>query len=114
MTGTYLVKRVVFAFITILVAITVNFVMFRALPGDAVSGLRCRQCTVEFKRAQIHDLGLDRPLVVQYALYMRGLAHGDLGHSLRAPYPTSSISSRLAASTRLSPSSTRPFGSASS
>ena len=88
MTGTYLVKRVAFALITILVAITVNFVMFRALPGDAVSGLRCRQCTVEFKRAQIHDLGLDRPLLVQYGLYMRGLAHGDLGHSLRAPYPT--------------------------
>ncbi len=93
MTGTYFVKRVGFAFVTILVAITVNFVLFRGLPGDAVSGLRCRQCTVEFKQAQVRELGLDRPLIVQYGLYMKGLAHGDLGNSLRSPYP--SVSSSL-------------------
>jgi ABC-type dipeptide/oligopeptide/nickel transport system permease component len=86
-TGTYVVKRVLFALATILVAITANFVLFRALPGDAVSGLRCRQCTVEFKQQQVRELGLDQPLVVQYGLYMKGLAHGDLGSSLRAPYP---------------------------
>lgn len=86
--ATYIAKRIAFAFLTIVIAITANFVLFRALPGDAVSGLRCRQCTVEFKEAQRVELGLDRPLVVQYGLYMKGLAHGDLGKSLRAPHPT--------------------------
>jgi ABC-type dipeptide/oligopeptide/nickel transport system permease component len=88
MTGNYVLKRLAFAVITILVAITVNFVLFRALPGDAVSGLRCRQCTVEFKKAQLRELGLDKPLPEQYGLYLTGLAHGDLGRSLRSPYPS--------------------------
>ena len=88
MTGSYALKRVAFALVTILVAITVNFMMFRALPGDAVSGLRCRQCTVEFKAAQLRELGLDRPLTTQYGLYLKGLARGDLGQSLRSPYPS--------------------------
>jgi peptide/nickel transport system permease protein len=88
MIGAYVVKRVGFAVVTILVAITVNFLLFRALPGDAVSGLRCRQCTVEFKEAQVRELGLDRPLLVQYGLYMKDLAGGDLGNSLRSPYPS--------------------------
>ena len=86
MTGAYLARRIAFALITILLAISANFVLFRALPGDAVSALRCRQCTAEFKEAQRAELGLDRPLVVQYGLYMRDLARGDLGNSLRSPY----------------------------
>lgn len=88
MNGTYVAKRVGFAIVTILVAITANFVLFRALPGDAVSGLRCRQCTAEFKEAQREQLGLDRPLVVQYGLYMKDLAQFDLGDSLRPPHPS--------------------------
>ena len=45
----YLAKRVFFAVITVFVAITLNFVLFRTLSGDAVSALRCRQCTQQFK-----------------------------------------------------------------
>ncbi len=86
MTGSYVAKRVAFAVVTIFLAITANFVLFRALPGDAVSGLRCRQCTVEFKEAQRQSLGLDRPLIEQYGLYMRDLARLDLGDSLRPPH----------------------------
>ena len=91
MTGSYALKRVAFALVTILVAITVNFMMFRALPGDAVSGLRCRQCTVEFKAAQLRELGLDRPLTTQYGLYLKGLARGDLGQSLAFRAPVGAI-----------------------
>ena len=60
MRGTdYVVKRVLFAFGTLFVAITLNFVLFRTISGDAVSALRCRQCTQEFKEYQRHELGLD-------------------------------------------------------
>jgi ABC-type dipeptide/oligopeptide/nickel transport system permease component len=87
MTTRYVLKRVLFAAITIFVAITVNFVLFRAMPGDALSGLRCRTCSAEFKAAQARDLGLDKPKTTQYVLYLEGLTKGDLGRSLRAPYP---------------------------
>ena len=47
----YIIKRVAFALITVFVAITLNFILFRTLPGDAIQALRCRQCTEQFKEA---------------------------------------------------------------
>ncbi|MCC6224269.1 MAG: ABC transporter permease [Thermoleophilia bacterium] len=81
--GDLILKRIAFALITVFIAITLNFVLFRAIPGDAVSALRCRQCTAAFKEYQRQQLGLDESLWVQYKRYIGDLAHGDLGSSLR-------------------------------
>jgi peptide/nickel transport system permease protein len=78
----YVIKRTLFAVVTVFVAVTLNFLLFRALPGNAVSGLKCRACTVQFKQARIHELGLDKSKLEQYVIYMKDLAHGDLGVSL--------------------------------
>ena len=84
MRGTdYVVKRVLFAIGTVFVAITLNFVLFRSLSGDAVSALRCRQCTQDFKEYQRRELGLDKSKWEQYKIYLGDLAHGDMGRSLR-------------------------------
>jgi ABC-type dipeptide/oligopeptide/nickel transport system permease component len=77
----YVVKRTMFAIATVLVAVTLNFVLFRTLPGNSVSGLKCRACTLQFKKARIHELGLDKSKWEQYIIYMKALAHGDLGVS---------------------------------
>ena len=62
MRGTdYIVKRTVFAIVTVFVAITLNFVLFRALPGNAVSGLRCGHCTKQFRDSIVKQYGLDKP-----------------------------------------------------
>jgi peptide/nickel transport system permease protein len=79
----YVIKRVFFAIVTVFVAITLNFVLFRAVPGDAVDALRCRQCSPQFKELQRQELGLDKSKWEQYRLYITGLATGDLGKSLR-------------------------------
>ena len=65
----YVGKRVLFAALTVFVAITLNFVLFRTLSGDAVSALRCRQCTAQFKEYQRAQLGLDQSKLEQYKLY---------------------------------------------
>ena len=83
----YVVKRIAYAIVTVFVAITLNFVLFRALSGDAVSALRCKQCSVAFKEAQRRDLGLDDSLWVQYRIYLGDLARGDLGHSVPSEKP---------------------------
>jgi ABC-type dipeptide/oligopeptide/nickel transport system permease component len=83
----YVVKRLFFALATVFVAVTLNFVLFRAISGDSVSALRCRQCTQEFKAYERQHLGLDRPLLEQYVLYLRDIAHGNLGNSLRTEQP---------------------------
>jgi ABC-type dipeptide/oligopeptide/nickel transport system permease component len=83
----YVAKRIAFALVTVFVAITLNFVLFRTLSGDAVSALRCRQCTKQFKEYQRAQLGLDQSKWEQYKLYLGDLAHGDLGRSLRSEAP---------------------------
>ncbi|HEX5470180.1 MAG TPA: ABC transporter permease [Gaiellaceae bacterium] len=80
----YVGKRILFALLTVFVAITLNFVLFRTLSGDAVSALRCRQCTQAFKDYQREQLGLDKSKWEQYKLYLGDLAHGDMGKSLRS------------------------------
>jgi ABC-type dipeptide/oligopeptide/nickel transport system permease component len=80
----YIVKRMLFALATVFAAVTLNFVLFRAIPGDAVQSLRCQHCTIQFKNALRKDLGLDKSKWVQYRLYLEDLAHGDLGKSVRS------------------------------
>jgi peptide/nickel transport system permease protein len=87
----YVVKRVLFAVGTVFVAVTLNFVLFRAISGDAVSALRCRQCTQDFKNFQRRQLGLDKSKWEQYTIYLSGLTHGDMGRSLRTEEPVTSI-----------------------
>jgi ABC-type dipeptide/oligopeptide/nickel transport system permease component len=77
----YFLKRTLFALVTVFVAITLNFVIFRATPGDAVTGLRCQFCTVEFKEQLRAELGLDKSKWEQYWLYLQDLAQGDMGRS---------------------------------
>jgi ABC-type dipeptide/oligopeptide/nickel transport system permease component len=92
MRGTdYVVKRVLFAIGTVLVAITLNFVLFRSLSGDAVSALRCRGCSQDFKDYQRQTLGLDKSKWEQYKIYLGDLAQGDMGRSLRTEEPVTSV-----------------------
>jgi peptide/nickel transport system permease protein len=84
----YVVKRTVFAITTVFFALTLNFVLFRAAPGDATSSLRgCRQCTPEFRDALHAELGLDKSKLEQYWIYLQELAHGDLGLSFVSRQP---------------------------
>jgi ABC-type dipeptide/oligopeptide/nickel transport system permease component len=78
----YIVKRTAFAIVTVFVAITLNFVLFRLLPGTAVSGLRCQHCTKQFRESIVKQYGLDKPKLEQYVIYIERLGHGDLGTSI--------------------------------
>jgi peptide/nickel transport system permease protein len=92
MRGTdYIVKRVLFAIGTVFVAVTLNFVLFRSLSGDAVSALRCRGCSQEFKEFQRQSLGLDKSKWEQYRIYLGDLVQGDMGRSLRTEEPVTSV-----------------------
>ena len=63
------------------------FAFVHLLPGDParmMAGEDADAATIEMLRAQ---LGLDKPLPVQYLTYMANLAKGDLGMSLRTKLP---------------------------
>ena len=74
-------RRVAALIPTLLVIVTVSFAIIRLAPGgpfDAEQGVSPEV------RANLERLyGLDRPLPVQYLHYLRALAHGDFGPSLR-------------------------------
>lgn len=84
----YVLRRTGFALLTIFFAVTLNFVIFRAAPGDAASSLRnCRQCTAEVKEQLRVELGLDKSKLEQYGIYLQDLAQGDLGDSYVSRQP---------------------------
>lgn len=88
MTGAdYVLKRAAFAILTVFFAITLNFIIFRAAPGDVASALRCRNCPIEFKEALRQEFGLDKPKIEQYGIYLKELAQGNLGRSFVSQQP---------------------------
>ena len=83
----YVLKRAAFAILTVFFAITLNFIIFRAAPGDVASALRCRNCPIEFKEALRQEFGLDKPKIEQYGIYLKELAQGNLGRSFVSQQP---------------------------
>ena len=86
----YLARKVGLAAGTVFVAITLNFILFRAAPGDAVSNLsRVPHASPQLKEALRHEFGLDQSKWAQYLLYLKELAHGNLGISFADQQPVS-------------------------
>lgn len=65
-----------------LIAISIaSFLLLHALPGDPTAALLGQQATEANMAAMRHELGLDRPLPVQYADFVSNAATGDFGRS---------------------------------
>jgi peptide/nickel transport system permease protein len=93
-------RRLLFSYLlTAFVLVTLNFFLPRILPGDPigslVAGAQSGRGSVEISadaRAKLaHYYGLDRSLPSQYWHYLSGLAHGDLGTSVRYNRPVSEL-----------------------
>jgi peptide/nickel transport system permease protein len=85
-----LVSRALQALVSILGVSTIIFVVMH-LSGDPTLLLVPEGASREDVELLRHQLGFDRPLAVQYANYLAGLARGDLGTSLVQRVPVSSI-----------------------
>lgn len=79
--GGFLARRLLAALVVVWGALTVIFVIVRVLPGDPASVLLGTYATPQLIVEQRQRLGLNRPLPVQYALFMRQAALGDWGRS---------------------------------
>jgi ABC-type dipeptide/oligopeptide/nickel transport system permease component len=86
----YVVKRVAFAIVTVFVAVTINFALFRLAPGNAVSNLsRVPHATPQLRSELRRQFGLDKSKGAQYVIYLRQLAHANLGISFANEQPVS-------------------------
>lgn len=83
-----MLKRLVFAVATVFVATTLNFFLFRVLPGDAIRNLaRVPHASPQLQAELRKQFGLDKSPWEQYLLYLRQLAHGNLGISFADQKP---------------------------
>jgi ABC-type dipeptide/oligopeptide/nickel transport system permease component len=86
----YALKRVGFAIVTVFVAVTINFVLFRLAPGSAVTNLsRVPHATQQLRHALEVQFGLDKSKGAQYVIYLKQLVHGNLGVSYENEQPVS-------------------------
>jgi peptide/nickel transport system permease protein len=86
----YVLKRLVFAVLTVFIAVTINFALFRLAPGSAVTNLaRVPHATPQTRLALKRQFGLDKSKFQQYVIYLQQLAHGNLGISFANSQPVS-------------------------
>lgn len=83
----YLVRRTVYALIVLFVILTLNFMLFRLMPGDPVSRLIDPKFKPEMKAALRKQFGLDEHPLVQYKKYILSLLRFDLGVSFSSSRP---------------------------
>lgn len=83
----YAVRRVGQTVPVALLVTVLIFLLINLLPGDPASAILGERASDEAVRALHRQWGLDRPLLVQYGIYMRNLATGNLGQSLRYRTP---------------------------
>ena len=86
----YVIKRTAFAVVTVFVAVTINFVLFRLAPGTAVTNLaRVPHATPELRETLKREFGLDKSKGEQYVIYLKQLVRGNLGVSFENEQPVS-------------------------
>ena len=76
-------------------AMSIVFFAMRILPGDPCVAMMGDQATTEALADCIKNLGLDRPLAVQYVDYLWRSMHFDFGISFRQGYPVSEYIGRM-------------------
>ncbi|MDR7485571.1 MAG: ABC transporter permease [Armatimonadota bacterium] len=100
--GTYLLRRLALAVPTLVGVTIIVFALIRLIPGDParlILGLQASEDEVQRLRV---ELGLDRPLYVQYARFFGRLVRGDLGRSAVTREPVlGEIAHRLPATVQL-------------
>ncbi|HEV2439963.1 MAG TPA: nickel ABC transporter permease [bacterium] len=84
---TFILRRLG-AVVPVLLAVSVLvFLMSHLTPGDPATIMLGENASAADVARLRHELGLDRPLAVQYGRYLAGVVRGDLGRSIRSGQP---------------------------
>ena len=78
----YVITRILLTIPMIMILLSIVFLVIRVLPGNPVQLRFEKNLDPALVAAMTHQLGLDRPLYLQYFDYLWGLFHGDLGTSM--------------------------------
>jgi peptide/nickel transport system permease protein len=89
-----IIRRLLLAVPTLIVVSVLSFAIMKAAPGDPVrmyvaSGMS-KGSEEDIQRIR-HNLGLDRPVPVQYVAWLGNILRGDLGYSLADRRPVAEV-----------------------
>ncbi len=87
----FIVGRLVAFALTLLAASLVVFVVLEVLPGDPAALMLGTGARADTLSALRHQMGLDRPLWLQYATWIAGLLRGDFGVSYTYGVPVADL-----------------------
>jgi len=91
----YVLRRILIAVPMLLGAMSIVFFAMRVLPGNPCMAMMGDQATTEALADCTKNLGLSRPLAVQYADYIWRSVRFDFGNSFRQGYPVSEYIARM-------------------
>src|SRR5262247_4162110 len=91
----YVLRRLFIAVPMLLGAMSIVFFAMRVLPGDPCVAMMGDQATTEALADCTRNLGLNRPLAVQYFDYLWRSLRFDFGNSFRQGYPVSEYIARM-------------------
>src|ERR671924_1304332 len=85
----YIVRRLLLGVPTLLGVTIIVFSLMHLAPGDPISAMLPPDAPQEVVQMIRQQMGFDRPLPVQYWLWLTRVAQGDLGHSITTRRPVS-------------------------
>jgi len=80
----YILKKFVFMLVSLFCLVTATFVLMNAVPGSPLQSEKATSETIQ-KNLEAY-YGLDKPLIVQYGVYLKNLVQGDLGISMKKKF----------------------------
>jgi peptide/nickel transport system permease protein len=87
----FILRRIGRGLFTILFAVTVTFLLLRLLPGDPALAIASPNMTEDTRAALLQQYGLDKPLLVQYVIYIGQLLQGNFGTSFTQSIPVMNV-----------------------
>jgi peptide/nickel transport system permease protein len=79
----YVIRRLLFLPVVLWAVSFIVFVLMRAVPGDPTTAIVGEKAPAELRERVRRERGFDRPILVQYGLYVGKLLRGDLGESYK-------------------------------
>ena len=79
----YLLRRLLFLPVVLWAVSLIVFVLMRSVPGDPASAIAGEKAPAEIRERVRRERGFDRPILVQYGVYLGRLLRGDLGESFK-------------------------------
>ena len=92
--GTYILRRLLTSIPVLFGILLITFVLARSVPGHPCEMILGEKATREMCENFLEAKGIDKPIPVQFGIYMKDVIRGDFGNSIRFNLPAVQILAR--------------------